>query len=126
MAKEMHFPASWDDFGPKMQLLNEREKRFCWAYLTGCMVHDGEYPAFEAAKDAGYSDNATGVACRVRGHELMHRERVIDAMVELAQREMRGMIIPSMMVVRRAVNGGSVKAALSVLNRTGFTETATV
>ena len=124
MAKEMHFPDGWDDFGPKMKSLSERERKFCWAYLTLAMANGGHVNGADAAREAGYSDIAGGA--RVRAHELMQRERVIEALDELGQRELRGLVVPAMMALRRLLDSplhvDHPKAIMAVLNRTGYSE----
>src|SRR5215510_6940946 len=120
----MHFPESWDDFGPKMLALTERQRRFCWAYLTQLMANAGDVSAAEAARDAGYSD--TGGACKVRASQLMHDERIIEALDELAQREMRGLALPALMALKRIMENPQhddhFKGVMSVLNRVGMSE----
>ena len=124
MATQMHFPESWDDFGPKMQALNERERKFCWAYVTAMMAFGGDASAADAAREAGYSD-ASGAA-KVRANELLHRERVQEALDELAQREMRGLALPALLALKRVMEDPQhrdhVRAILAVLNRVGMSE----
>jgi hypothetical protein len=78
--------------GPKMLALrDDRRRRF--AFFMAC----GDLNATEAARQAGFSD--IGDACKVRAHELMHDETVLDAVDEASRKILRG-LVP--LAVRRA------------------------
>jgi hypothetical protein len=81
------------DLGPKMQACSERERLFVWAFLgQGCQ------DASEAARKAGCSDpGPQSSAIRVRGHELRHRQRVIEAMQEVARLYFGGLLLPAVL-----------------------------
>lgn len=120
----LHFPEDWSDFGPKMQALDTRERRFVWAYLINSMTEIGANGA-QSARDAGYSDKAKGAAA-VAAHHLLHRQRVQEAISELAARELRGLALPALAAVasilRRPDHPDRQKVALSVLSRIGLGE----
>lgn len=81
------------ELGPKMQACTERERLFVWAFLEqGCQ------DASDAARKAGFNDPGPhSSAIRVRGHELRHRQRVIDAMREVALTYFGGLILPAVL-----------------------------
>lgn len=115
----MAFP-DWAGFGPKMLALRERERKFVWAYLMNSLT-DGRPNAAQSARDAGYSDIAEGA--KVRGHDLLHRESVLEAMNECAARELRGLVVPAVVALARLVHKPDHqdhRAAIQmVLDRTG-------
>lgn len=114
----MNFPPDWSGFGPKMQGLRDRERKFVWAFLLNSLT-DGKENGAQAARDAGYSD--AGEGCKVRAHGLLHREDVIDAMQEVAGRELRGLAIPAVAALGRLLakpeHGDHRKAIEMVLER---------
>lgn len=123
----MTFPANWVGFGPRLLALHERERRFVWAYVVNS-ISDKRENGSQAARDAGYSDKSE--ACKVRAHELLHREDVLDAIQEVAGRELRGLVVPAVMGMARLLekpdHPDHFKAVTAVLNRTGFSEKTTV
>lgn len=118
----MVFP-DWSGFGPKMQALNERERRFVWAYLLNAMT-DGKENGAQAARDAGYSDVKEGA--KVRACQALQRDDVLDAMQEVAARQLRGLAIPAVVALSRLLDkpdhAEHRKAAEMVLNRVGMAE----
>jgi phage terminase small subunit len=114
----MNFPPDWSIFGPKMRALRERERKFVWAYLLNSMT-DGRENGAQAARDAGFPDSSD--ACKVRSHELLHRDDVIDAMQEVAGRELRGLAIPAVAALGKLLakpeHGDHRKAIEMVLER---------
>lgn len=123
----MHFPEDWSGFGPKVQALRGRERRFVWAYLLNSMTDIGTNGA-QSARDAGYSDVKEGA--KVRASELLHRSDVQDAIQELAARELRGLALPALaalgQILRKPDHPDRQKVALSVLSRLGMGETSGV
>jgi len=119
----MQFPEDWSVFGPKMQSLRDRERKFVWAYLINSMTPVGANGA-QSARDAGYSDRAE--ACKVRAHGLLHRQDVQEALQETAMRELRGLALPALAAVadilRKPDHPDRQKVALSVLSRLGMGE----
>lgn len=116
----MNFPDDWSGFGPKMQALKDRERRFVWAYLTNSLL-DGRSNGAQSARDAGYSDVKEGA--KVRAHALMHRKDILDAMQEVAANELRGLAIPAVVAMAKIIgNEAHVdhrRAVESVLDRIG-------
>jgi phage terminase small subunit len=108
--------------GPAMRACSELERKFVAAisFMTDCPT--------EAARKAGYSDKAEG--CKVRGHELMHRERVLKAIEEVNRREFRILIAPAMRAARNLLldkkHRDHGKAVGSMLSRLGFVERSSV
>jgi hypothetical protein len=119
----MQFPENWSEFGPRIQALQEREKRFVWAYLINSMTEVGANGA-QSARDAGYSDMSEGA--KVRAHHLLHRQDVQEAIQELAARELRGLALPAIAalssILKKADHPDRQKVALSVLSRLGMGE----
>ena len=90
----------------------ELEREFVWHYLLCCS--EGEPDPALAAQRAGFSSPI------VQAHELIHRERVREAMKEVAQREFAGLIIPAVFAARRIIHndkhpehGAQLRATLS-------------
>ena len=119
----MNFPTDWSDFGPKVQALRDRERRFVWAYLINSMTTVGANGA-QSARDAGFSDAAEGA--KVRAHHLLHRMDVQEAIQELAARELRGLALPALAalgsILKKPDHPDRQKVALSVLSRIGLGE----
>lgn len=114
-------PASFPDdleLGPKMGACSLMERKFVWAYLQN--GGNGR----QAALTAGYSDVKEGA--KVRGSELLHRDRVIQALHEVAWKSMRGLSLVAVLQTENILRHGSpadrLKAAFGILNRTGFGE----
>jgi len=123
----MNFPEGWAGFGPKMLALRERERRFVWAFLVNAMT-DGQENGAQAARDAGYSDVKEGA--KVRAHSLLHRDDVLDAMNEVAARELRGLALPAVVALSKLLakpdHEDHRKAIEMVLNRVGHAERTSV
>lgn len=101
-----------------MAACSAREQAFVRAYLT-C----GD--AQQAAREAGYSD-AGGIAAKVRGCELMHRDRVLSALEEVGRKEFRGLLLPAILAMKallaKADHPDHSKAVQTTLSRLGFGE----
>lgn len=111
-----------------MQACSERERAFVMHYLAIC-AEEGKGNATEAARRSGYEDSGDA-GIRVRGHQLLHRDRVRAAMVEVGRTEFLGLMFPSIIAARRLIendkhpdHAGMVKSALSAL---GFGERTAV
>lgn len=126
MTETAHYP-DWTTFGPKMRALGERERRFVWSYLMGAL-HDGKQNGAAAAREAGYSNVKDGA--KVRAHELLHREGVLDAVQEVSGRELRGLAIPAVVALSRLLakpdHADHRKSIEMVLNRIGHSERTAV
>lgn len=108
------------DLGPKMLACSERERLFVWAFLEqGCC------DAADAARKAGCSDpGPQSSAIRVRGHELRHRQRVIDAMREVGQAYFGGLLLPAVLAAEDMITNprhpDHATMVKSVLSANGF------
>jgi len=109
-----------DGLGPKMQALNERQRRFVIAALTFPTGKD-----WQIAKAAGYPDRSHG-ALRVSAHRLFHHEKVLAALQEEADKRLRASAVLGASVLaqiaRTAGHPQQLKAAEALLNRIGFHE----
>jgi phage terminase small subunit len=99
-----------------MLALNERKRAFILHYLVqGCTN------GAEASQAAGYSDEAGGA--KVRAHELLHQDAVLDALRKQASKNLRDLFAVAIMKLEQIVlKDGSpdqLKSILAVLNRTG-------
>lgn len=104
------------ELGPKMLACSERERRFVVEFLqNGCK------DATDAARKAGAPDPGLhSSAIRVRGHELRHRARVIEAMQEVARAHFGGLLLPAVLAADDLIgkpdhpdHAGMVKTVLS-------------
>lgn len=108
------------ELGPKMQACSARERRFVWEFLlNGCEN------ATDAARKAGVPDPGRhSAAIRVQAHDLRHRERVREAMQEVARSHFGGMLLPAVLaaeaVVLNAKHPDHAKMVLSVLSAHGL------
>ncbi len=108
------------ELGPKMLACSERERRFVWEFL----LNDCK-DATDAARKAGCSDPGPhSSAIRVRGHELRYRERVREAIQEVARAHFGGMLLPAVLaaeaVVMNAKHPDHAKMVLAVLGAQGL------
>lgn len=108
------------ELGPKMQALNERQRKFVWLY-----VHDDQLSNTDAARLAGYPDpGGESSAIRVRTHELMHSERVLEAIEEVTRQAMRGLVVPAKRAVAAMIMNSKhrdhAKTALALLGNVGI------
>lgn len=107
------------DYGPAMAALNERQRAFVLAMLTipGCSHA-------RAAREAGYSDVAEGA--KVRGHYLAHSPNVQAALREEAGKRLNSLsvvaanVMMDIMLAEDSSSKDKLKAAMAVLDRTGF------
>jgi len=108
------------ELGPKMLACSERERLFVWAFLQS-----GGRNATGAAREAGYSDSGNG-AIRRRGHLLVHRQRVREALREVGHQHFQGLFIKAVAAVEDMLDKPDhpehVKTAFSVLSRLGLVE----
>lgn len=123
---EQNAPAERDleEFGPKMQALNERQRKFVLAYFE-----HPNYSATALAKEAGYSEGPKGsTQLRVVGHRMMHHTGIIDAINEEAHKRMLASgYIGVAGVVKIALNEqhrDHLKACLALMDRTGHHATS--
>lgn len=111
------------ELGPKMQACSERERRFVWFYFQNAA--EGRINATDAARQAGYADNGGG-SVRVKGHQLMHRDRVLAAIEEVGRKAFRGLLIPTIMAAKNVVenpkHADHANMVKSLLSRLGLGE----
>lgn len=113
------------ELGPKMLALSERERAFVWYYVIE------QETQTEAARKAGYADNGSlgdnaKSSIRVRAHDLMHRERVLEAIDEVGRQAFRGLLAPAIAAVKRIIENPKhpdhSKVVAATLNRLGLVE----
>lgn len=113
------------EYGPAMSALTEKQQRFVLAILTipGCS-HS------RAAREAGYSSEKGGD--RVRGHECAHNPAVQMALREEAGKRLNSMsviaanVMMDIMLADETSPKDKLKAAMAVLDRTGFAAAQTI
>lgn len=105
------------ELGPKMSALTDRQRAFVLE-----LVMDPLLSRAEAARRAGYSD--TSEAAKVTGHRLAHDQRIIDAMHEQAGKRLWSISLKAAHRVDQMIDSEddkiALKAAVAVLDRTGF------
>jgi phage terminase small subunit len=105
--------------GPAMLALNEPQRRFAIAAVMYPLAKD-----WQIAKAAGYSDRSHG-GLRVTAHRLFHDERVLAAIRECADKEIRGSamlgIATMKKIVRNDLHKDQLKAAQTLVGLAGFT-----
>ena len=102
-----------------MLALNPAQRRFAMAAVMYPLAKD-----FQIAKAAGYSDKSHG-ALRVAAHRLFHDEKVLAAIRECADKEIRGSamlgIATMKKIVRNDMHKDQLKAAQTLVGLAGFT-----
>jgi phage terminase small subunit len=105
--------------GPRMVALPDgRRRRFAW--LVAC----GANPT-QAAREAGYADpGGHSASIRVQAHNLMHDQKVLDAILEAGRKVLQG-LSPLAITAARAVlqdkkHPAHARMIETVLDRTGF------
>jgi hypothetical protein len=118
--------------GPKMLACNERERVFAFAYATGIAASAGE-----AARLAGYSEGPAVArngrksnSLNSRGHQLVHKPRVMEAIEEVCRTEFRGLVPLVIGAAKRlllnAEHPDHQKTVVSLLSRLGYGEKTSV
>lgn len=106
------------DLGPKMLACLPSERKFVWAYV----INGGNGSA--AARAAGYS--AVSGGDRVRAHELIHRDRVLEALHEVAWKSLRGLSLLATLRAKQVLDNEKhpelIRMIGMVWSRTGFAE----
>jgi hypothetical protein len=105
-------------WGPAMQSLSPRRRAYVLAQLSDPLANPTVW-----ARRAGFSDK--GLACKVRGHQLEHDEKVMRAVQEVVRQhlESRGPAVGVATLLKIAQTDGhpqQVRAAEGLLDRTGF------
>ncbi len=105
------------EFGPAMTSLNERQRAFVIA-----LNNSGLENATQAARLAGYSQKGASVTA----HRLMHSKNIQDAIREDARARLASLVPGALRVLQDTIDNEThpdrLKAALSILNRTGINE----
>jgi hypothetical protein len=113
--------------GPKMLACTPKERRFVFAYVNGLGASLKKTEAgTQAARAAGYSDVAGGA--KVRAFELLHRERVLEAIAEVCAKEFRALAPAAIWAIKERLADSrkpdlQLKAGFGVLSRLGYAET---
>lgn len=107
-----------ESLGPAMRALNPAQRRFAMAAVMFPLAKD-----FQIARAAGYSDFSHG-ALRVTAHRLFHDEKVLAAIRECADKEVRSGamlgIATIKKIVRNDLHRDQFKAAAWLAGLNGF------
>jgi phage terminase small subunit len=105
--------------GPAMKALNAAQRRFAIAAVMYPLAKD-----WQIAKAAGYSDRSHG-ALRVSAHRLFHDEKVLAAIRECADKEIRGSAMLGVATIKKIArlegHRDQLKAAQTLVGLAGFT-----
>jgi len=108
-----------DSLGPAMRALNVSQRRFAMAAVMFPLAKD-----WQIAKAAGYSDVSHG-ALRVCAHRLFHDGKVLEAIKELADKEIRGSALLGIATMKKIArldgHKDQLKAAQGLVGLAGFT-----
>ena len=108
-----------ESLGPAMRALTGPQRRFALAAALYPLAKD-----WQIAKAAGYSDRSHG-ALRVSAHRNFHDERVLAAIKECADKDIRGTAIFGVAVAKKIArmdgHRDQLKAALALIGLAGFT-----
>lgn len=102
-----------------MRALNVSQRRFAMAAVMFPLAKD-----WQIAKAAGYSDFSHG-ALRVCAHRLFHDDKVLAAIKELADKEIRGSALLGIATMKKIArldgHKDQLKAAQGLVGLAGFT-----
>lgn len=105
--------------GPAMRALNPAQRRFAMAAVMFPLAKD-----WQIAKAAGYLDRSHG-ALRVTAHRLFHDEKVLAAIKECADKEIRGSALLGLATMKKIArldgHKDQYKAAHDLVGLAGFT-----
>jgi phage terminase small subunit len=108
-----------ESLGPAMKALNPSQRRFALAAVMFPLAKD-----FQIARAAGYSDFSHG-ALRVCAHRLFHDEKVLAAIKECADKEIRSSALLGVAVMKKLArmdgHKDQLKAAQGLVGLAGFT-----
>lgn len=108
-----------ENLGPAMRALNSSQRRFALAAVMFPLAKD-----FQIARAAGYSDFSHG-SLRVAAHRLFHDEKVLAAIKELADKEIRGSALLGIATMKKIArmdgHKDQLKAASGLVGLAGFT-----
>jgi phage terminase small subunit len=101
-----------------MRALNVSQRRFALAAVQFPLAKD-----YQIARAAGYSDFSHG-ALRVTAHRLFHDEKILEAIKELADKELRSSALLGIATMKKIArldgHKDQLKAATAILDRAGF------
>lgn len=110
---------STEAYGPAMRDLNEQQRKFVEMAMLHPLAKD-----WQIAKAAGYSHRSHG-ALRVTAHRLFHNPKVLAAIKELTDGEIRGsglLALAAMKTIARTMNHkDQLKAAVTLAGLAGHT-----
>jgi phage terminase small subunit len=86
-----------EGLGPAMRALTATQRRFAMAAVMFPFAKD-----WQIAKAAGYSDKSHG-SLRVKAHQQFHSEKVLAAIRECADREVRGGAMLGVATIKKIV-----------------------
>lgn len=102
-----------------MRALNASQRRFAIAAVMFPLAKD-----YQIARAAGYSAFSNG-SLRVAAHRLFHDERVLSAIKELADKEIRGSALLGVATMKKIArmdgHKDQLKAAQGLVGLAGFT-----
>jgi phage terminase small subunit len=102
-----------------MRALTVDQRRFAMAAVMFPLAKD-----FQIARAAGYSDFSHG-ALRVTAHRLFHNDKVLAAIKELADKEIRGSALLGIATMKKIArldgHKDQLKAAQGLVGLAGFT-----
>lgn len=105
--------------GPAMRALTATQRRFALAAVMYPLAKD-----WQIAKAAGYSDRSHG-SLRVKAHQQFHSDKVLAAIRELADKEIRGSALLGIATIRKIArldgHKDQLKAAAGLVGLAGFT-----
>jgi phage terminase small subunit len=108
-----------EGLGPAMLACNAAQRRFAMAAVQYPLAKD-----YEIARAAGYSDFSHG-ALRVTAHRLFHDEKVLAAIRECADKEIRGSAMLGVATMKKIArldgHRDQLKAAQTLVGLGGFT-----
>lgn len=108
-----------ESLGPAMRALNASQRRFAIAAVLYPLAKD-----FQIARAAGYADFSHG-SLRVTAHRLFHDEKVLAAIKELADKEIRGSALLGIATMKKIArhdgHKDQLKAASGLVGLAGFT-----
>jgi hypothetical protein len=108
-----------ESLGPAMRALNRGQRRFAMAAVIYPLAKD-----WQIAKAAGYSDRSHG-ALRVAAHRLFHDDKVLAAIKELADKEIRGSALLGIATMKKIARADGhkdqLKAASGLVGLAGLT-----
>lgn len=108
-----------ETLGPAMLALTPAQRRFAMAAVMFPLAKD-----WQIAKAAGFSDRSHG-SLRVTAHRCFHDEKVLAAIKELADKEIRSSALLGIATIKKIArmegHKDQLKAAVGLVGLAGFT-----